>query len=371
MNYCHYILLIGIFFTYSCSKPKLDNNEIIKVDLSVAKPMNMSDFVKEITLLPLETLDSCLIKRINQLEVSKNYIFINNDMSEVLVFDKNGRFITSTISKKGQGPDDYLIVANMDITNDELISIFDGNTIYEYDVQMNLVDKQKIVLPEYSTIRHEMPRHLKLNEDTYIIKDGVYTYFYSVRNDSIISYKKNFYHPHSWTGVINSLRFLKHNKKIYFSPTHVSDTLYQMNIQQNQLEPIVIYDAGDWTVDLDELPQDMNIQYYSNYLFETDKFFLSDKIHLPYADFAFLHRAKDNKSYISYKRKLHNVEIYKNGEQHFPIPHTVYKNVFVYAAMPDKLYKYIDSTLIKEKVNFANISEFDNHILVCYILNED
>ena len=49
---------------------------------------------------------------------------------------QDGKFLVSTANRIGQGPEDYLVVGDMDITDDGLISIDEGVRIREYDLSL-------------------------------------------------------------------------------------------------------------------------------------------------------------------------------------------------------------------------------------------
>lgn len=367
MKLFYFLALTILLFCSSCKNTKEQNDKQIQIDLSSTQPINFKEIVEKITLIPLETNDSCLIKRISQLEASNNYFFINNDMKEVLIFDKHGKFINSSIKNKEKN---YSTIANMDITNNELISIFNGNTIYEYNTSMSLVNKYKIMQPVAINFSQEMPRHLKLDDYTYLMRDDENTFIYSIKEQKILNHKREFFHQNMWTGIVNKHRFLKQDGQVYFSPAYICDTLYLLDKKHYMMKPFIIYNMGEDGINLNELPKDMNIQYYVNYLFQTDKYFLSDKIHLPYADLAFILHPKDNKSYVTYNNQSGTFKIYENGEKCFPIPHSVFNNTLIYAAMPSEISKYVDSTLIdkKEWQLIKNLEEDDNQVLICYIM---
>ena len=44
----------------ACSEPVKENSNVIQVDIENAQPMNLSDFVESIQLVPLETTDESL-----------------------------------------------------------------------------------------------------------------------------------------------------------------------------------------------------------------------------------------------------------------------------------------------------------------------
>ena len=72
-------------------------------------------------------------------------VYIQNDWLDVLVFDTNGKFLLRTAKRLGQGPDDYFRMTSMDVTDDGLISIYEGFRIREYDMDLNLVNIKRLI----------------------------------------------------------------------------------------------------------------------------------------------------------------------------------------------------------------------------------
>ena len=129
----------------ACSEQPKENSNVIQVDIENAQPMNLADFVESIQLVPLETTDESLIKRIERMVIQDGKVYIQNDWLDVLVFDTNGKFLLRTAKRLGQGPDDYFRMTSMDVTDDGLISIYEGFRIREYDMDLNLVNIKRLI----------------------------------------------------------------------------------------------------------------------------------------------------------------------------------------------------------------------------------
>ena len=141
-------ILIGalaLAFGACSEQPKENSNVIHRLDIENAQPMNLADFVESIQLVPLETTDESLIKRIERMVIQDGKVYIQNDWLDVLVFDTNGKFLLRTAKRLGQGPDDYFRMTSMDVTDDGLISIYEGFRIREYDMDLNLVNIKRLI----------------------------------------------------------------------------------------------------------------------------------------------------------------------------------------------------------------------------------
>ena len=350
----------------ACSRQVEENKGVISVDIENAKPMNLADFVESIQLVPLETTDESLIKRIERMVIQDGKIYIQNDLQDVLVFDENGKFLLSTAQKRGQGPEDYFMMMSMDVTNDGLISIYEGFRIREYDMDLNLVNSYFPQLPDSIHSALEKRKHIKLDDDIYLFRDNEYTSYYSASKDSVLSIKHEHYHPKS-CAIVNNLRLLEHEGEIYFSPSYICDTLYRVNTAEHRMEPVIAYHSGE-DINLDEMPDDMTFQYYVEYMMNTEKMFMLDKVHLPHADFCFMANVKDKKGGVVYRDKHGKVKAYyQKDTQSFPVPHTVYENKLVFAAMPEYIEE-MDMTLVDAESleRIKDLKEDDNQVLVIY-----
>ncbi|MDR1339890.1 MAG: 6-bladed beta-propeller [Prevotellaceae bacterium] len=83
--------------------------------------MMLSEVFEDITFIPLETTDECLIgNTILGIHFSKDYIVIvDRTPRQILLFDKTGKFIRK-IGNRGQGPGEYLSPFLSVLVNDEL-----------------------------------------------------------------------------------------------------------------------------------------------------------------------------------------------------------------------------------------------------------
>ena len=350
----------------ACSKQVKENSNVIQVDIENVQPMNLADFVESIQLVPLETTDESLIKRIERMVIQDGKIYIQNDLQDVLVFDENGKFLLSTAQKRGQGPEDYFMMMSMDVTNDGLISIYEGFRIREYDMDLNLVNSYFPQLPDSIHSALEKRKHIKLDDDIYLFRDNEYTSYYSASKDSVLSIKHEHYHPKS-CAIVNNLRLLEHEGEIYFSPSYICDTLYRVNTAEHRMEPVIAFHSEE-DINLDKMPDDMTFQYYVEYMMNTEKMFMLDKVHLSHADFCFMANVKDKKGGVVYRDKHGKVKVYyQKDTQSFPVPHAVYENKLVFAAMPEYIEE-MDMTLVDAESleRIKDLKEDDNQVLVIY-----
>jgi len=133
-----YLILIAIPIMQSCIssesyKYSVEDAQIV-INIDSAKLVSLK--VGEVKYVPLETTDYCLIGNANKVLIENQRIYIG-DFSKAMalfVFDINGKFIFK-ISKRGQGPGEYLSFRDFDIHSNGDIYMFDvfGEKLLLYD----------------------------------------------------------------------------------------------------------------------------------------------------------------------------------------------------------------------------------------------
>lgn len=133
-------LLIGLLFCLSCNNKKTtqivvtESEKIPVIDLEKAldhisgDQVNFSEFIEDITYVPLETNDKSIFGPNRFLEpcITANYIFPGE-----ILFGKDGSFVRK-LGKKGQGPGEYLLALGMAM--DEKRQEFYINDNYLHDI---------------------------------------------------------------------------------------------------------------------------------------------------------------------------------------------------------------------------------------------
>lgn len=112
---------------FSCGKKtNNENNTTVSVNLDNVKAISGS-VVQDVTYIPLETTDSCLIGRISKIiyRNGKFYIFDKEQNNNVTVFDEDGNYLFS-VNKYGEAPGQYIEPMDMDVDEAGNIYIFDN-----------------------------------------------------------------------------------------------------------------------------------------------------------------------------------------------------------------------------------------------------
>ena len=139
-----YLLLIIISACTNTQSRRVQTDEIY-IAQSGEKVLKMSELVKNIRYVKLETTSDNLIGTVSQLIPLKNkYLVVDNSASkQVLLFDATGRFITR-ISRVGVAPGEYVTITSVAVDEEEeRIFIADMGTgnILVYDMRGEYLDK--------------------------------------------------------------------------------------------------------------------------------------------------------------------------------------------------------------------------------------
>lgn len=363
----------------ACSGQPKEENGVIKVDIENAQPLKLSDLVESIMLIPLETTDESLIKDIHKLKVRDGKFYFTNGNKSVLVFDKDGKFLLSTASRVGQGPEDYYWAFSVDVANDGLLSIFEGviPRVREYDSNLKLQNSHILNAPDSTRSSQEMRMHVKIDEDLYLLRDPGYTYYYSASQDSIILSRHECDEGNKCALIANNLRFLKNEGEIYYSPTYICDTLYRVNTEKRMMEPVVVYELMSRKLDYTQFPDGMDTQYYANLIWTSDKVFIQDKIHFSDADYAFAYCLATQENYVIHRNEKGIVTTYQCKEGGLYAPLDVYEDHFVYARWPYQLREGLDKApMLKELMTkeslelIQHLKDDENPLIMLYKLRK-
>lgn len=355
----------------SCDKqPVMGNFTIWKLDPTSAQKMNLSQLVDSISLVPLETNDTCLIKRIYSIECADDKIYVNNNQTDIQVYDNTGNFLYGTKEYLGLGPNDYKSVVSFRVLENDTIEVFDAIS-YEmryFVYPVGFVSSYKIpkdILPAY--------QYAWLNKDTCVFSDGATENptlkIYSKGRDKIIK-KIEDKQKNQFVKTSNTLYYV--NDKLYFSPSYPSNELYVLNDRLNK-ELILQLDFGQYNFSMKNLPKDLDAKAYSDYIFTHSeyaypysKYVLGD-LFISYFQF-------DDNLYVAYMNKVNGKNAILKNEvgsySQFMIPHYVQEDKFYYASEPGYLPYLVDSTLMNraEIDKMKHVGEMDNPIIVIYKL---
>ncbi len=134
------LVLIG------CSAPKPGDN-IIQLDPKTwpTEKVALEDIIKEIRLVPLETKPQCMLGSVNEIQLTKDRIYICQD-EKIVSFTDKGEFIRS-FGSQGKGPGEFFCCNNI-IANEAKSELLANDVNYRkflyFDLDGNFLREQKL-----------------------------------------------------------------------------------------------------------------------------------------------------------------------------------------------------------------------------------
>jgi len=123
-------------FLFSCNSGKSGKGSmIIDVEKAVGKGSveKLSDYVKDIRYIPLETTDSSLLGDISDICFENGLIYVSDRNDCCKIFDESGKFIRS-IKHIGRGPEEYIGLLDISINTDNgnIMALSINGEVVEY-----------------------------------------------------------------------------------------------------------------------------------------------------------------------------------------------------------------------------------------------
>ena len=230
----------------------------ITVDLNKPQQASLLDYFDHIELIPLETNDDVLIGFLRKIIYHQNRYYALDTYRgkySVFVFDESGKFILQ-ISKYGQGPGEYSVLADMSINP------FTGNidllSAYEQICTYNLSGQYVETPPQFT--RHSNSDYFFYAAHYFIVLDEKTYVFYSVTDD----YKLFYYNidemkifrqefeenPFTRTGSIIVPSFYEYRGKWYFYRCYGND-VYE--IYPDSSVKSYSWDFGKYNYDINKM----------------------------------------------------------------------------------------------------------------------
>jgi hypothetical protein len=256
---------IFLLLTGSCNKKKdTFPINIIPVANTVGtySILNLSDYAENIRYIPLETNDKALITPLSlQIIYENEKILIvdhtTSNKKNCYLFDSTGKFCQK-IGQQGQGPDDYLDLANVSIY-ENLIYLMTWHKILIYDTTGHLVEKIDLkseeIPEEYR--RSWLRRIIPLKNNAFIVNVATMLGYYPTAylfetNQSIVESIKEY--PNSvkldklGSGIssgdneLGCMYRYKDNVRIYKS---INDTIFTID-QNTEMQEAFIFELGKY-----------------------------------------------------------------------------------------------------------------------------
>lgn len=352
----------------SCQQLKKD---IDVVPIEEAQKDDLS-FLDKIEIIPLKTNSNSLIKSIKRLQYVKelNEFLVLDSRQIFFRFDDNGNFISSSLTKRGEGPDNYLMA--IDVKYNSYSQCFES-----YDPSgAGYVNRYNLGFDKIQQLS------LSQNQDTYntmtILNDSLYLFtpiFYSDELERYVCIYKNvnknlkmekvYYNNYiANIHMITSPCFFL-DDGAYFTPPCLDYHFYRIDTQNYNLIPILKLDFGANTVlkkNLDDRfgqasahsnnekavkESHQIIVDKNNFLLESD--YLLPIVRLMSEDFIY--------AFIINKDQYYNFIFNRNTKRGYLLSNSFFKMSFGSCLDGNVMYTYIDACDIDDYIDERYISE--------------
>ena len=381
------VLSIIICACSTNNKSLLSGIEIIPVEVDEVS-QDVSLFLEKIEIVPLETNDSSLFHRCNKVLYDKRtdmFVIYTSDQI-IYTFSGNGQYVANSKKMKGQGPEDYVMVLDINLNpylkGIDLLNPY--GTIYTYSPTFELLAKRKFK-PEFP-----VDYLMALDTDNYIFTNP---FMWTDQEVSFVNLRTQEAISANYEGTISE-NTMAHNcfyhigEQFYFVPFGLNYYFYQINAKEKKLNPIMYLDFGDAEVEDDNLPgrasgkrtdsdeerrkitEDATERY--QYLRKSGKTLPSLKFFND--DYVYIFLAKAVRGYGShyiYNRKKNEGFLLKEGKPFFMYPcFGIIDNVLLAICQPDELSQYMDRNLMspQEIHKMETLKEDDNPVILKYYL---
>lgn len=359
----------GMFVMNGCgNRSYTDDCFTWQIDPATAQPMDLSRMVDSICLVPLETKDECLIKRIRSIEYAAGKYYLNNDFLDVQVYDSLGRFLYDTRGSLGNGPKDYQSVIGCTPLSSDTLELFDAvaRKLRYYVYPEGVVKSCPLpseVLPasEYTWI----------NGDTCLFAEGTtdntFLKFYSKSRNAFFKtvgsrQKGSFMH------VSDAL--LRVDGTLYHSPVYPSNDLYVLDGNLDRVQ-VLRLDFGKYNFSIDDIPEGMTMRQSADYYSEHKDWaypyvkYILDDWYVAFFQFEEKFCVACLNRHTGENLVLQN-EI--GGKPQLMKPDYVRGNQLYYASAPEYLPYVVDTSLMnaEEAAKMEGVKEDDNPVLVIY-----
>ena len=135
------LLLFLLFVNCNNTSSKDDESNILTLEFPENSNNNLiSENLSLSNIVVLETVDASLVKHIKRIIKHDDKLIVLNSGIEVLIFNKEGKFINK-INKKGNGPKEYTNIVDiaLDENNENIIIYSDNFKLLVYDLMGSYV----------------------------------------------------------------------------------------------------------------------------------------------------------------------------------------------------------------------------------------
>ena len=351
---------------------------------------DVSSFLEKIELVPLETNDSSIFYKCSKVIYNKEigtYAVYTSDQI-IYTFTDDGKFIDHSKRKRGQGPEDYIMVIdakwNPYLKRIDLLNPY--GTIYTYSPTFELLAKRNYA--QDFPVSHLMA----LDSINYIFN------YPDLWTDQEISFENikthqtknvDYFGTISGNNMANDC-FYETNGQFYFVPLGLNYYLYRIDTAQKEIVPIIYLDFGDEEVIEEGLPgrgtgdrsntqertREISTQLTERYQYLKKSTNILPLIKLINEKFIYLYVVKTERGYGGHY--IHNRVTEKGFFLNEGKPFLMYPcfaiedNVLLSICLPEYLPQFVNTEFMsKEEIcKMKKLKEDDNHVIIKYYLKK-
>lgn len=365
--------------------------DVVSVDMEQEAVVGMSEIIEKIELIPFETNSDILLGVYDKLVYYKelDMYLVQDNKSIVWLFTGDGKFVSNSKSKQGEGADKYLICSdvlyNPHSKSIEILSPY--GVIYRYDTLFQF--KEKISLNRKDIV---FLRFMCLDSNKYIMtpvmlsnKDVAILFCdYSQKYVSDpVSFEEGYIAP-----IFMNYDFCFYVKdNLILSPLGLDYNFYNIDIKSESISPILRLDFGDDEVQKNKMEEmfgrqsdksdnQESVMENNQKQYDVKKYLMSSDYPLPLIKclndkYLYIHLLHKNKRSNFIYNRMSNQGFLQTPDSSFKLFCIgLYDNALISFLNPYELEKYIDKKcLTQESLEKMNeIKEDDNPILVKYYL---
>lgn len=360
------ILLLCLMLVGCAQTEEVNDHLVWRLDPVKVQRMDLKQIVDSICIVPLETNDSCLIKKVHSLEYAHGKFYVNNAQKDLQVYDGEGRFLYGTKKYLGPGPNDYVSAMSVCVLGPDSFEICDALAL-----KVRRFVYPKGFLDSWSFSEEVLPlmQYERLNGDSCVFVGTDALKLYS-RSEREIIKEYGVKHEIQFSKVSWALR--KEAGILFYSDIYPANELYVLT-SEGKKELAFRLDFGEHNFSLEDVSDGLDPAYYYAFMSEHPEFaypfqkFISGDHYVAYFQF-------EGKLCVAFKKGKDGRTLLFTNEPYarsqLMIPHYVNKGKLYYASEPAYLSYVVDTTLMsREDIGKMNrVDEMDNPIIVVYNL---
>jgi hypothetical protein len=372
-NFFLLVPIIYLFLCYSCSETKTVNHPVLHVALTQSE-VPFSEFFNNIEIIPLETHEESLIKKIGKaMYINGQYYLLDINQFYLFIFDSTGRYVNH-IAKVGQGPGEYTYIYDflVNTKKDRIEMLSPYRQIFYYDYNGNFIEDIRFSdeIPFIYRMRYA-DDYLVLYSIS-IINEGqtIVNVVSPKTGERVNGYWNDDYYTPSFTSFsYGNDAFFNHalNNKVYKIEPDSFTIAYEWEYDKEIIDSVKYRKVIDGIPSGEALYKKIDtgeIPYFYLMQTQTDRYY--------YAQLFYKYKTIQHVFYDKQTEKSYYFEHLEEGVTFKPWSTFVNDNYMLTMLEYADRESYLQSSLLDEenRKKLLNMTEYDNPVLVKYTFKE-